>query len=165
MLFVIMMNSLSATETSLITDQYGQNVLDFTEKMPHEQMPDWGYTLTAAVLFSIGFFGFSLNLFVIVLMCKDIQVSSHPFSVLLRIQQISEKNSVESRRNTNKILFRFYFKIERKKINKRNYGKILNDKMMMIKFYLSIFSIFLTTLQNSKSDFFKPNSFMTFLSP
>jgi hypothetical protein len=75
MLFVIMMNSLSATQISFTTEQHGQNVLEFTEKMSHGTMPDWGYTLTAAVLFSIGFFGFFLNLFVIVLMCKDIQVS------------------------------------------------------------------------------------------
>ena len=69
------MNSLSATDISLTTNHPGHNLLDYTEKMSHGDMPDWGYTLTAAVLFSIGFFGFSLNLFVIIIMCKDIQVS------------------------------------------------------------------------------------------
>jgi hypothetical protein len=78
MLFIIMMNSLSATEISFTTEQHGQNVMDFTEKMSQDQMPDWGYTFAAATLFCIGFFGFSLNLFVIVLMCKDIQVSLKP---------------------------------------------------------------------------------------
>lgn len=39
-------------------------------------MSSWAYTLTAVILFLIGFFGFFLNLFVIVLMCKDIQVSA-----------------------------------------------------------------------------------------
>lgn len=34
-----------------------------------------GYVVTAIVLFFIGFFGFFLNLFVIVLMLKDKQVS------------------------------------------------------------------------------------------
>lgn len=38
-------------------------------------MPEWGFTLAAIVLFFIGFFGFFLNLIVIVLMCKDVQVS------------------------------------------------------------------------------------------
>lgn len=69
------MNSLSVTDISLTTDHHGHNLLDITERMPHEHLPDWGYTATASVLFAIGFFGFSLNLFVIVLMCKDIQVS------------------------------------------------------------------------------------------
>lgn len=38
-------------------------------------MPEWGYTITAIILFLIGFFGFFFNLIVIVLMYKDIQVS------------------------------------------------------------------------------------------
>ena len=41
----------------------------------YAHMEPWGFTLTAVILFLIGFFGFFLNLFVIVLMCKDIQVS------------------------------------------------------------------------------------------
>lgn len=49
--------------------------MDISETM-QDEMPDWGYEAAAAVLFLIGFFGFSLNLFVIILMCKDIQVSS-----------------------------------------------------------------------------------------
>lgn len=41
----------------------------------HAHMEPWAYNATAVALFLIGFFGFFLNLFVIVLMCKDIQVS------------------------------------------------------------------------------------------
>lgn len=37
-------------------------------------MSELGYTLTAIILFLIGFFGFFFNLIVIVLMYKDIQV-------------------------------------------------------------------------------------------
>jgi H+/Cl- antiporter ClcA len=40
-----------------------------------EHMSQFAYLLTAITLFFIGFFGFFLNLFVIILMCKDIQVS------------------------------------------------------------------------------------------
>jgi c-opsin len=38
-------------------------------------MLPWAYTAAAVTLFLIGFFGFFLNLFVIALMCKDVQVS------------------------------------------------------------------------------------------
>ncbi|CAB3228381.1 unnamed protein product [Arctia plantaginis] len=38
-------------------------------------MPRWGYVASAFVLFLIGFFGFFLNLMVILLMFKDRQVS------------------------------------------------------------------------------------------
>lgn len=41
----------------------------------NDLMEEWAYLLTAAVLFIIGFFGFFLNIIVITLMCKDIQVS------------------------------------------------------------------------------------------
>lgn len=37
-------------------------------------MPRWGYVVSAFVLFLIGFFGFFLNLMVILLMIKDRQV-------------------------------------------------------------------------------------------
>lgn len=37
-------------------------------------MDSWSYTLSAIVLGIIGFFGFTLNLSVIILMCKDGQV-------------------------------------------------------------------------------------------
>ena len=46
------------------------------DSTPYVHMEPWAYTLTAMTLFCIGFFGFTLNLFVIVLMCKDIQVSA-----------------------------------------------------------------------------------------
>lgn len=42
-------------------------------------MPPWGYTVTAIILFFIGFFGFLFNLIVIVLMYKDIQVNKALF--------------------------------------------------------------------------------------
>ena len=74
MLIIIMMNTLSMTDPSLfVTEQNA--LLEVAEQMPSDLMPDWAYTATAAVLFLIGFFGFFLNLFVIVLMCKDIKVS------------------------------------------------------------------------------------------
>lgn len=38
-------------------------------------MPRWGYVASAFTLFLIGFFGFFLNLMVILLMIKDRQVS------------------------------------------------------------------------------------------
>ena len=41
----------------------------------NEYMSHNAYLLTAMTLFFIGFFGFFLNLFVIILMCKDVQVS------------------------------------------------------------------------------------------
>lgn len=75
MLFVIMMNSLSVANISSVPQQNAQNLLDISETMQHNHMPDWAYAATASVLFSIGFFGFFLNLFVIILMCKDTQVS------------------------------------------------------------------------------------------
>lgn len=40
-----------------------------------ELMESWAYVASAVTLFFIGFFGFFLNLFVIALMCKDVQVS------------------------------------------------------------------------------------------
>lgn len=40
----------------------------------HDLMPKWGYAASAFVLFLIGFFGFFLNLLVIILMFKDKQV-------------------------------------------------------------------------------------------
>jgi hypothetical protein len=58
------------------TDGYGQFVgYHAGEHVTDEYMEPWAFTATAVVLFFIGFFGFSLNLLVIVLMCKDIQVS------------------------------------------------------------------------------------------
>lgn len=47
-------------------------------------MPPWGYTVTAIILFFIGFFGFIFNLIVIVLMYKDIQVRGRLSSPFLR---------------------------------------------------------------------------------
>lgn len=46
-------------------------------------MPEWGFTVTAIILFFIGFFGFFFNLIVIVLMYKDVQVSASDSAPLL----------------------------------------------------------------------------------
>lgn len=73
-----MMNTLSVTEISVVTERNGNTLLELT---PQDEMPDWGFTLAAVVLFLIGFFGFFLNLFVIILMCKDIQVSRSTLSL------------------------------------------------------------------------------------
>jgi len=59
----IMMN-LSVNEVSYSNDEHING-----------EMPPWGYTLAAVVLFFIGFFGFFLNLIALVLMCKDVKVS------------------------------------------------------------------------------------------
>lgn len=72
-----MMNTFSVTDLNVGTDQSDRNLLDIMGTTSPDEMPPWGYTLTATVLFAIGFFGFFLNLFVIILMCKDIQVSTH----------------------------------------------------------------------------------------
>lgn len=71
----------------------------FTEHSEEELMEPWGYTVAAIVLFFIGFFGFFLNLFVIILMCRDLQVSLNGnvncfcknslFFVTLRIKSIN----------------------------------------------------------------------------
>lgn len=75
MLSIIMMSSFSEPNISLVTEKNVQELYEITASMPSAALPDWGYTVAAAVLFFIGFFGFFLNLFVIVLMCKDMQVS------------------------------------------------------------------------------------------
>lgn len=81
------MSILSATGLSSLILENAQQ-LNVSETLIHDQipdesrhgdMPDWGYAATATVLFTIGFFGFFLNFFVIVLMCKDTQVSENPF--------------------------------------------------------------------------------------
>lgn len=70
-----MMNNLVLENVNL-TDKSGQNLFDVSEELPQfNEMPEWGYVATAVTLLLIGFFGFTLNLLVIVLMCKDIQVS------------------------------------------------------------------------------------------
>lgn len=47
-----------------------------------ELMDEWAFTASAVVLFLIGFFGFFLNLFVIILMCKDMQLWT-PMNIIL----------------------------------------------------------------------------------
>lgn len=46
-----------------------------------ELMEPWAYVASAVALFFIGFFGFFLNLFVIALMCKDVQVRLAGFGI------------------------------------------------------------------------------------
>lgn len=50
-----------------------ENVENYGEET--ELMEPWAYTATAVTLFFIGFFGFFLNIFVIILMCRDLQVN------------------------------------------------------------------------------------------
>ncbi|XP_062565944.1 vertebrate ancient opsin-like [Armigeres subalbatus] len=47
-----------------------------------ELMESWAYVAAAVTLFFIGFFGFFLNLFVIALMCKDMQLWT-PMNIIL----------------------------------------------------------------------------------
>ncbi|XP_058058059.1 vertebrate ancient opsin-like [Anopheles bellator] len=47
-----------------------------------ELMAPWAYNASAVTLFFIGFFGFFLNLFVIALMCKDMQLWT-PMNIIL----------------------------------------------------------------------------------
>ncbi|XP_050087465.1 vertebrate ancient opsin-like [Anopheles aquasalis] len=47
-----------------------------------ELMAPWAYNASAFALFFIGFFGFFLNLFVIALMCKDVQLWT-PMNIIL----------------------------------------------------------------------------------
>ncbi|XP_058446173.1 vertebrate ancient opsin-like [Malaya genurostris] len=49
---------------------------------PAELMEPWAYVAAAVTLFFIGFFGFFLNLFVIALMCKDVQLWT-PMNIIL----------------------------------------------------------------------------------
>lgn len=65
----------SVSNVSLASEHNGHRLHDTTDAMPSGEMPPWGFLASAAILFLIGFFGFFLNLFVIVLMCKDIQVN------------------------------------------------------------------------------------------
>lgn len=52
--------------------QLHESILSENEYMSYN-----AYLLTAITLFFIGFFGFFLNLLVIFLMCKDVQVSNN----------------------------------------------------------------------------------------
>lgn len=55
----------SASSTSSTADHYDP---------ANDLMESWGYTAAATVLAVNGFLGFTLNISVIVLMCKDMQV-------------------------------------------------------------------------------------------
>lgn len=72
---VVMMNNLVTSEVPLLSENHNQELMNGIADDGGELMEEWAYTLTAVVLFCIGFFGFTLNLLVIILMCKDIQVS------------------------------------------------------------------------------------------
>lgn len=78
------MNHLNATlRVSVVSSALLGTVAD--EESPQEVllMPEWGFTVTAIILFFIGFFGFFFNLIVIVLMYKDVQVSASDSAPLL----------------------------------------------------------------------------------
>lgn len=53
-----------------------------------ELMEPWGYNSAATVLFFIQIFGFSLNLFVIILMCRDAQVYVFLYPLIEIIKQM-----------------------------------------------------------------------------
>lgn len=77
---VIMMN----LENFLVNDELRARVNGDNHLKPYmdtndELMEEWAYVTTAAILFLIGFFGFFLNIIVIILMCKDSQVSENIF--------------------------------------------------------------------------------------
>lgn len=78
------MNHLNATlRVSVVSSALLGTAVD--EESPQEVllMPEWGFTVTAIILFFIGFFGFFFNLIVIVLMYKDVQVSASDSAPLL----------------------------------------------------------------------------------
>lgn len=78
------MNHLNATlRVSVVSSALLGTAAD--EESPQEVllMPEWGFTVTAIILFFIGFFGFFFNLIVIVLMYKDVQVSASDSAPLL----------------------------------------------------------------------------------
>jgi hypothetical protein len=68
-----MTKTLSPTDS--IVRVNGNLSSDIAGTLTQEFMPAWGFTAAAVVLFLIGFFGFFLNLVVIIVMCKDNQVS------------------------------------------------------------------------------------------
>ncbi|XP_023954186.2 parapinopsin-like [Bicyclus anynana] len=70
----MMMSSYTDTFNNTVVNQYG-------EEFPL-LMPRWGYVVSAFVLFIIGFFGFFLNLMVILLMFKDRQLWT-PLNIIL----------------------------------------------------------------------------------
>lgn len=76
----IMMNSNGTIVFDVFTTE--NHVLESIAADP-EHMSQFAYLLTAITLFFIGFFGFFLNLFVIILMCKDIQVSVTTSGIVL----------------------------------------------------------------------------------
>ncbi len=67
-----MMNESRVTIFDAFTTTHSNNVFELMHN--EEYMSDIAYLLAAMTLFFIGFFGFFLNLFVIVLMFKDMQV-------------------------------------------------------------------------------------------
>lgn len=70
-----MMNGSNVITLSAVTTESNHVFESIHDGSGGEHMTDIAYLLTATTLFSIGFFGFFLNLFVIILMCKDMQVS------------------------------------------------------------------------------------------
>ncbi|KPJ06627.1 Parapinopsin [Papilio machaon] len=62
-------------------DQFNDSIVRVVDEFPL-LMPRWGYVMSAFVLFLIGFFGFFLNLLVIILMYKDKQLWT-PLNIIL----------------------------------------------------------------------------------
>jgi hypothetical protein len=70
---VMMTKTLSPTDSLVRVNENLSS--DIAGSLTQEFLPGWGFTAAAVVLFLIGFFGFFLNLIVIIVMCKDNQVS------------------------------------------------------------------------------------------
>ncbi|CAK1582965.1 unnamed protein product [Parnassius mnemosyne] len=66
---------------TLYLEKFNDTVVETYEEFPL-LMPRWGYVASAFVLFIIGFFGFFLNLLVILLMFKDRQLWT-PLNIIL----------------------------------------------------------------------------------
>lgn len=78
------MNHLNATlRVSVVSSALLGTAADGESPQEVLLMPEWGFTVTAIILFFIGFFGFFFNLIVIVLMYKDVQVSASDSAPLL----------------------------------------------------------------------------------
>lgn len=90
-----MMNGSDAIILSALTTQSSNVFESIHDGGGGEHMSHIAYLLTATTLFLIGFFGFFLNLFVIILMCKDMQVSDNGrrgFKLLTHFHDKKEEN-------------------------------------------------------------------------
>ena len=92
------MNNVNVTLSAVTTSLASSSAPTVSDQEEVLLMPEWGYTLTAIILFFIGFFGFSFNLIVIVLMFKDVQVRQPPLAV-----SRTERSIVSNTPNANQL--------------------------------------------------------------